>query len=192
MNVKTWFCVIGVAAGLSLASTGCGDGKKSPKNAARDAGDTAASLNSLKSDPEDRDSLRNVLQLYADAQAIAALGVVPPDEDSMSDMDFGQFMRAFTTNDNCVSGSNPYTYTDCVIDPTTFSGTLSTSGDIMSFSLIFDIDPKKVSGMVNDAFNDAGASNMFKIKIDRVQVEEQAANLTVKDTLVDGDIHIIA
>lgn len=194
MKMKRVICGICVAAAAAGGFVACGgdddsSSGQSPEAAARDSGDTAASLNSLKSDPADEEALGNVLELYADAQSISALGLDPTaNQPGAADVIVTKSVRTFAQLGNCVSGSNPYTYTNCVIEPTTFNGTLSVSGDEMAFDISFEVDPNAIGGLINEALGESAGPVSFSIE--RVTAREQTSALTVTDTRVDGVIQL--
>lgn len=180
MRIVNFFVCL--ALGASLAYAACGDdggsGGTSSEAAARGSVENARAIKGGGDDPDA--PLAATYALQGDLQVMVQLKQAQTAQQQRGALRVET--GALAAECSATSGGTT-TYTDCKVGPTNFNGTVTVSGDSVSFNVTGDVDPDAYNGPLTSV----PAGSGFKIHVDSVTFSEQGA-LSVTDTSIDGTL----
>lgn len=154
----------------------------SPKAAASRSADNAATMKEAVAAPES--GLAALGQLYADLQVIHQMQQAKQLQAQAGALE----VREGALNMACVTtAGNTATYTDCAEGPSTFNGSATVNGDVVTFDVAVDVDPDAYNGPMTAATAQVPGGQGPKIELQEVSVRE-TGNLTVTATRLDGTV----
>lgn len=156
--------------------------------AATSSVESALAFGAVAQTPQAESSLGSALSVYASAQTLSANaqaeGLMGKEVHRVATQ---ALLKAYDPACATTSG-NTTTYTDCDIAPTTFNGTVSTSGDDVTVDITADVDPSAYNGPLDAATGGAGGAGV-SIQVNSVTVREQGT-LTVTPSSLDGVLDV--
>lgn len=190
-SIRTFAC-----AALFLPLVACGDDDSGPggstmtsEAAATSSVDSALAFGAVAQTPQSESSLASALSIYASAQTLSANaqaeGMMAKDVHRVATQ---ALLKAYDPACATTTG-NTTTYSDCDIAPTTFNGTVSTSGDDITVDITADVDPSAYNGPLDAATGGAGGAGGVSVQVNSVTVREQGT-LTVTTTSLDGVLDV--
>ncbi len=172
-------CLAG--AGAMGCDGGGGGGGGGTEAAAKRSVDSAKNIKTAESDPSGDTALAGINALQGDLQVIVQQKQLEDLQTRTGPLTMARLALA----SECVSQSGQTTtYTDCVVKPATMNGTVTVSGDAVTFNMRGDIDPDAYNGPLGAAAQ-SGAG--ISISVDGVSFTE-SGNLTVSGSAIDGTV----